>query len=115
VQTFLKRLSKFLGGIPLLWMRWKIYSKTRHRWYIHMTGVHLSRVVTGVTRGLGFAFFLTEKWDLPHWDWDLITGKWIKSFGNGKGISDSSFRYNCLKSNKLIFQIKIIKLFLIIK
>ena len=31
----------------------------------------------GVKWELGFAFFGLGKWDLLHWDWDLITGTGI--------------------------------------
>ena len=32
-------------------------------------------------------FFGLGKWDLLHWEWDLTTGKGIKNFENGNGIS----------------------------
>ncbi len=45
----------------------------------------------GVKWELGFAFFGLGKWDLPHWDWDLITGvrNRMGNFENGNGISHS--------------------------
>ncbi len=35
----------------------------------------------------GFAFFGLRKWDLLHWDWDLITGNGMGNLKNRNGIS----------------------------
>jgi hypothetical protein len=75
----------------------------------------------GGNKGTGICIFLNWKVGFTalglgfnHWEMDKKFWKWEGDFSSWV-VSDSSFRYNCLKSNKLIFQIKIIKLFLIIK
>ena len=37
---------------------------------------------TGIGR-----FFALGKWDLSHWDWNLVTGNGNKNVKNGNGIN----------------------------
>ena len=45
---------------------------------------------------MGFAFFGLGKWDLLHWDWDLITGNGMGNFKNGMGNFKNGMDFSSL-------------------